>query len=119
MAKIVLLSSHRPSVTYTLTITHHWDDTLEVFAQDVADDERSRASVADTLTRAAIAFGGTPFTEADALNRIVLAEIDTLMGAAAGTSETAKLAVLADAVSAYEAKRLPFGRADELTTPTA
>lgn len=57
MTEIVDLSKRRQPVTYTVTITHHWDDTLEVFVADVADDERSRASVADALHRASQMFG--------------------------------------------------------------
>ena len=54
---VIDLGKHRAPVTYTVTITHHWDDTLEVFVQDVSDDERSRAAVADALRRAAETFG--------------------------------------------------------------
>ena len=54
---VIDLGKRRSSVTYTVTITHHWDDTLEIFVQDVADDERSRAAVADALRRAADTFG--------------------------------------------------------------
>jgi hypothetical protein len=54
---VIDLGKRRPPVTYTVTITHHWDDTLEIFVQDVADDERSRAAVADALRRAAETFG--------------------------------------------------------------
>ena len=57
---VIDLWKHRAPVTYTVTITHHWDDTLEVFVQDVADDARSRASVADALRRAADKFGEKP-----------------------------------------------------------
>jgi hypothetical protein len=53
---VVDLSARRQPVTYTVTITHHWDDSLEVFVADVADDQRSRASVADALRRAAEMF---------------------------------------------------------------
>ncbi len=52
MADVVDLSARRPPVTYTVVITHHWDDTLEVFVHDVSDDPRSRASVKDALQRA-------------------------------------------------------------------
>lgn len=55
-ANVVSLADHRPPVTYTVTITHHWDDTLEVFVADVADDPRSRASVKDALQRAVAMF---------------------------------------------------------------
>lgn len=56
MSEVVDLSKKRRPVVYTVEITHHWDDTLEVFVSDVADDERSRASVADAMKRAAILF---------------------------------------------------------------
>lgn len=53
MAEVIDLSAKRPPVHYTVRLTHHWDDRLEVFVEDVADDDRSRASVADALRRAA------------------------------------------------------------------
>lgn len=59
MTEVVDLSKRRQPVTYTVTITHHWDDSLEVFVADLADDDRSRASVADALYRAAHSFGLT------------------------------------------------------------
>lgn len=56
MSEIVELSARRQPVNYTVRITHHWDDRLEVFVEDVADDDRSRASVADALQRAVYLF---------------------------------------------------------------
>ncbi|MEH2700553.1 hypothetical protein GFL93_12755 [Rhizobium leguminosarum bv. viciae] len=56
MSKVVSLSDRRPPVVYTVRIMHHWDDRLEIFVEDVADDERSRQSVAAALQRAADAF---------------------------------------------------------------
>lgn len=53
---VINLADRRPPVSYTVRITHHWDDALEVFVEDVADDERSRQSVADALARAACMF---------------------------------------------------------------
>jgi hypothetical protein len=53
---VIDLNAKRPPVYYTVNITHHWDDTLEVFVEDVADDDRSRASVADALRRASEMF---------------------------------------------------------------
>ena len=53
---VVNLSERRPPVVYTVRITHHWDDRIEVWVEDVADDERSRQSVAAALARAADAF---------------------------------------------------------------
>lgn len=50
---IINLADKRPPVDYTIRIRHHWDDTIEVFVEDVSDDERSKQSVADTLQRAA------------------------------------------------------------------
>ena len=53
---VINLSDRRRPVSYTVRITHHWDDSLEVFVEDVTDDERSRQSVADALARAARVF---------------------------------------------------------------
>lgn len=53
MIEVIDLSTKRKPVHYTVRLTHHWDDTLEVFVEEVADDDRSRASVADALERAA------------------------------------------------------------------
>lgn len=53
---VINLADRRQPVSYTVRITQHWDGSLEVFVEDVADDERSRQSVADALARAASAF---------------------------------------------------------------
>lgn len=53
---VVSLATKRAPVVYTIRIRHHWDDTLEVFVEDVSDDERSKQAVADTLDRAAKMF---------------------------------------------------------------
>lgn len=58
--EVVDLAKRRAPVVYTVTITQHWDDSLEVFVQDVSDDARSRASIADALRRAAAMFEETP-----------------------------------------------------------
>lgn len=50
---VVDLAQHRPPVCYTVRLTDHWDGTLQVFVEDVSDDDRSRASVAHALRRAA------------------------------------------------------------------
>lgn len=51
--KVINLASKRPPVHYTVRLTHHWDDTLEIFVEDVSYDPMSRKSVADSLRRAA------------------------------------------------------------------
>jgi hypothetical protein len=61
---VINLSDRRRPVSYTVRITHHWDDTLEVFVEDVANDERSRQSVADALARAARVFANRAALEA-------------------------------------------------------
>ncbi len=53
---VINLADRRQPVSYTVRITHNWDGSLEVFVEDVADDERSRQSVADALARAASVF---------------------------------------------------------------
>lgn len=54
--KIIELSKHQKPVTYRLTITHHFDGTIETFVHDIADDERSRAAVGYALRRIAEGF---------------------------------------------------------------
>lgn len=53
---VVDLATKRAPVDYTIRIRHHWDDSLEIFVEDVSDDERSKRAVADTLERAAQVF---------------------------------------------------------------
>ena len=53
---VVDLASKRAPVDYTIRIRHHWDDSFEVFVEDVSDDDRSKSAVADTLERAAKVF---------------------------------------------------------------
>jgi len=79
MSEIVSLADRRAPVCYTVRITHHWDDRLEVFVEDVADDERSRASVADSLFRAARIFGAKR-TEESAEEARLKRCIDAAMG---------------------------------------
>lgn len=55
-AEITNLNGRRKPVVYTITITHHWDDTLEVFLEGVSDDERSQEAIKDTLSRVAEAY---------------------------------------------------------------
>jgi len=51
MTEIIDLNSKRPPVVYTVTIAHHYDDTLEFRIEDVADDERSREAVMSAFRR--------------------------------------------------------------------
>lgn len=53
MSTLIDLADHRPPVCYTVRIVHFWDDRMEFHVEDVADDPRSRRSVADALRRAA------------------------------------------------------------------
>jgi len=53
---VVSLQDRRTPVYYTVRIAHHWDGKLEIFVEDVADDERSRQSIADALDRASKVF---------------------------------------------------------------
>ena len=97
---IVNLTNKRKPVTYTVTITHYWDDALEFHVDGVADDARSRHSVSDAMSR----YGGFQ-QRADALHKLALKRIDALMGGAAGSAEADELAALADAVERYESGR--------------
>lgn len=53
MSELIDLADHRPPVCYTVRLAQHWDGRLEIFVEDVSDDERSRKAVADALRRAA------------------------------------------------------------------
>jgi hypothetical protein len=113
-AEIVEISKRREPVTYTVTLTHHWDDTVEVFVHDVADDDRSRAAVGDALARAAEAFMNRRIgAAADAMHAIMLANIDSAMGCTDAAPSVmriapAELASWADAVQSYESARWPL-----------
>jgi hypothetical protein len=48
---VVDLNARRAPVTYTLTISHHWDETLEVWVEGVTDSERSQESIWYALKR--------------------------------------------------------------------
>jgi hypothetical protein len=50
---VIDLANHRPPVCYTVRLIEHWDGRLEIFVEDVADDERSQKAVAESLRRAA------------------------------------------------------------------
>ena len=50
---VIKLENHRPPVCYTVRLTQHWDGRLEIFVEDIADDERSKLAIADALRRAA------------------------------------------------------------------
>ena len=50
---IIDLADHRAPVCYTVRMTQHWDGRLQVFVEDVADDDRSRQAVAKALRSAA------------------------------------------------------------------
>jgi hypothetical protein len=113
MSEIIDLSTKRAPVTYVVTITHHWDGTLESFVQDVADNEHSRASVAYALKRVAESYFDKSIKCAgDAMLEVMLANIDHAMGAtddepAIFKVTPAELRSWADAVAEYEAARFP------------
>lgn len=60
MSEVVDLNAKRAPVHYTVRLSHHWDGRVEVFVEDVADDERSRDAVADALAKAADAWRRKP-----------------------------------------------------------
>lgn len=50
---VIDLSEHRAPVTYTITVTHHWDGSLELFVEGIAESGRSNRAVAEVLLAAA------------------------------------------------------------------
>lgn len=106
--KVLHLSKYQEPVRYNVQITHHYDDNLEVFVEGVSDDQRSRDSVADSLERAAFVFRQTH--PADAMHSIMLAMIDSAMGAtrenpAVFRISPDELRTWADAVAEWEERR--------------
>lgn len=99
--KVVSLASRQKPVHYTIAVTHHYDGEIEVFFQDIADDDRSRASAMETLIRAAM-----KHMTADHIHFAMLDRIDALM-AAESDPETTELRRLATACEAYEKSKEP------------
>ena len=111
---ILALSSRRVPTTYTVTITHHWDGTIESYVHDAADDQRSRDAVADALRRVAEAYLNKQVGAAgDDMLAIMLANIDHAMSCTDENPAVFKvgpeeLAAWAEAVQKYEEARLPM-----------
>lgn len=110
---IVDLAMRRTPVTYTVTITQHFDGTVECFVQDVSDDERSQNAVTDALLRVAeLRLNRRVGHAADDMLAIMLANIDHAMGCTEAMPAVFKvnpyeLGTWADAVAQYEAARFP------------
>lgn len=100
--EVVALADRRPPVTYTVTVTHHWDDRLEIFVADVSDDERSQASVNDAIAR--IAVGRMNIRH---IHAAILARIDQLIDAKGEGRDAKELSVLADACVILEREMFP------------
>lgn len=52
-SNIVSLSDRRPPITYTVRLRHHYDGSMAIWVQDVADTPEDRRKVADALRAAA------------------------------------------------------------------
>jgi len=94
---VVNLSDRRLPITYTITITHHWDGQLGVFVTGVADDPASQFAVNDAIARIA-----TSRMTIRHIHMAMLARIDQLMEAEAGSCDARELSVLADACVVIE-----------------
>ena len=53
MGNVIELAKRRQAVWWTVRIGQHWDDSLEVFVEDIGSDDRSRQSAAAAMRRAA------------------------------------------------------------------
>lgn len=47
------MNARRQPVTYTISVTHHWDGTVEIWVEGIAESGRSNRAVADALLEAA------------------------------------------------------------------
>lgn len=102
--KVVRLAERRPPVTYSLTVTHHPDDRVEVEVHDVQDDPRSRDEVRRTFARLA-----SRWLTPDDAHALLLALVDARMDEDGRSPDRAKeLRALADACGAYEAVMFPI-----------
>lgn len=114
MSEVVDLAHKRPPVTYMVTITQHWDGRVEAFVHNVADDDRSRASVTDALRRVVEArLGKQVGHAADGMLAQMLALIDSAMGTTVEKPAQInvvpdELAAWASAVEEYERARFPL-----------
>lgn len=110
---IIELSKRQAPVTYTVTITQHYDGTIEAFIHDVADDDRSRAAVTSALRRVVEArLQQQVGHAADDMLAIMLANIDHAMGCSDDAPAVfnvgpGELSTWADAVMKYETARFP------------
>lgn len=50
---VIDINAHKPPVIYAVRIAQYWDGRMEFFVEDVADDQRSRASIAWALRQMA------------------------------------------------------------------
>lgn len=99
MSKIIDLQARRAPVTYTIHITHHWDDSFDVFVEGVSDDARSQQAINHAIARIA----ERRMTEQH-IHAAMLARIDALMGAAR-EPELGELSRLANVCQQYEELR--------------
>lgn len=99
MSEIIDLQARRAPVTYTVRITHHWDDSFDVFVEGVSDDARSQEAVNHAIARIA----ERRMTERH-IHAAMLARINALMGATQ-EPELGELSRLADACQRYEELR--------------
>lgn len=113
MGNIIDLAARRDAVTYTVTITQHWDGRIESYVHDVSDDERSRYAVADALMKVAKEYiDNATFASGDKMLSVMLGLIDRVMATshevpAQLTVSPDELRDWAEAVAEYEAKRFP------------
>ena len=111
---IIELSKCQAPVTYTVTITQHYDGVVEATVHDVADDDRSRAAVTDALRRVVEArLQRQVGHAADDMLAIMLANIDHAMGCSKDTPAVFRvgpdeLTTWADSVVKYETARFPM-----------
>jgi hypothetical protein len=58
MSEVIDLSKKREPARYTLHLVHHWDGTVEVLVDDVAETERNKKSITWAMGRALLALKG-------------------------------------------------------------
>lgn len=94
--KIIDMQARRKPVTYTIQITHNWDDSFVVFVEGVSDSDQAQASVNHAIARIA----ENKMNEKH-IHAAILARIDALMDAT-DEHEAGELSRLADICVLYE-----------------
>jgi hypothetical protein len=76
---VIDLNAKRKPVHYTVHLSHHWDGSLTIQVEDLADDQRSKMAVAWALLRAAEEISGVHYEAKQKENDMAYAAVSALL----------------------------------------